>query len=225
MRISAIIVAAGSSRRMGFDKLGADLGGETVLVRSMQALAACAEVVELRVVTNPEKFTEVRAAAQRLGITSFIEAIPGGSERHLSVAAGLDRIGQDCELVAVHDAARPLVTVEAIRRCAETAASHGGASLAHRVVDTLKRADPSGEVSESVSRENLWAMETPQIFRTELLRRAYETVLSRGELVTDEVSALASIGEKVFLVENTSPNLKITVAGDLDLARKWGGFA
>lgn len=225
MRISAIIVAAGSSRRMGFDKLGADLGGETVLVRSMQAVASCAEVVELRVVTNSEKFAEVRAAAQRLGITSFLEAIPGGSERHLSVAAGLERIGPDCELVAVHDAARPLVTAEAIRRCAEAAASHGGASLAHRIVDTLKRADLSGEVNEAVSRDNLWAMETPQIFRTELLRRAYETVLSRGELVTDEVSALAAIGQKVMLVENTTPNLKITVAGDLDLARKWGGFA
>ena len=140
------------------------------------------------------------------------------------MAAGLDRIGPDCELVAVHDAARPLVTAEAIRRCAEAAASHAGASLAHRIVDTLKRADPSGEVRDAVERENLWAMETPQIFHTELLRQAYEAVLSRGELVTDEVSALAAIGQKVMLVENTTPNLKITVASDLELARKWGGF-
>lgn len=220
MRISAIIVAAGSSRRMGFDKLGADLGGETVLVRSMLAMASCPEVVELRVVTNSDRIEEVTKSARRLGIASFVEALPGGAERHLSVAAGLERVGLDCDLVAVHDAARPLVTAEAIQRCAEMAFSHGGASLAHRVVDTLKRADESGEVCEAVSRENLWAMETPQIFRTDLLREAYATVLSQGALVTDEVSALTAIGQRVLLVENTTPNLKITVAGDLALARK-----
>ena len=99
---------------MGFDKLAADLCGESVLTRSMLALAACGEVAEIRVVTSPEKFEPVGEAATRLAISKFVEVIPGGAERHLSVSAGLARIDDDRALVAVHDAARPLVSRAAI---------------------------------------------------------------------------------------------------------------
>jgi len=218
MRVSAILVAAGSSRRMGFDKLAADLAGETVLVRSLLAFESCPEITEIRVVTNPEKFDGVNEAAKRLGISRFVEVIAGGADRHLSVHAGLERVGGDCELVAVHDAARPLVSASAISRCAAVAAAHGAASLAHRVADTLKRGNAAAEVIGAVSRDDLWAMETPQIFSLALLREAYAGVLARGEVVTDEVSAVTSLGAAVKLVENTEPNLKITVPGDLALA-------
>jgi 2-C-methyl-D-erythritol 4-phosphate cytidylyltransferase len=218
MRVSTILVAAGSSRRMGFDKLAADLAGESVLVRSLLAFEACPEVAEIRVVTNPEKFDEVAEAARRLGLSKFVEVVEGGAERHLSVHAGLERVGADCDLVAVHDAARPLVTPAAISRCVSVAAAHGAATLAHRVTDTLKRGNTAGEVIEPVSREDLWAMETPQIFSAELLREAYAGVLARGEIVTDEVSAVTALGRAVKLVENTEPNLKITVPGDLAVA-------
>jgi 2-C-methyl-D-erythritol 4-phosphate cytidylyltransferase len=87
------------------------------------------------------------------------------------------------------------------------------------VVDTLKRGNESDEVCESISRENLWAMETPQIFQVELLRKAYDSVLAVGQIVTDEVSAIESIGHAVSLVENADPNTKITVPGDLVVAR------
>jgi len=218
MRVSAILVAAGSSRRMGFDKLAAALAGESVLVRSLLAFEACPEVGEIRVVTNPEKFDEVTEAARRLGLAKFVEVIAGGAERHLSVHAGLNRVGGDYELVAVHDAARPLVTPAAISRCVSVAASHGAATLAHRVADTLKRGNAAGEVVDAVSRDDLWAMETPQIFSTALLCEAYAGVLARGEVVTDEVSAVTALGRVVKLVENTEPNLKITVPGDLAVA-------
>lgn len=218
MKISAIIVAAGSSRRMGFDKLAADLAGESVLSRSILAFQACPEVVEIRVVTSAEKFDTVAADAERLGITKFVEAIEGGAERHLSVNAGLSQVGADADLVAVHDGARPLITPAAITRCAEVAMETGAASLAHRVADTLKRADAAGDVSGAVSREDLWAMETPQIFNVELLSRAYAELMQQGALVTDEVSAIEALGEKVRLVENREPNLKITVPGDLLVA-------
>lgn len=203
---------------MGFDKLEADLLGESVLLRSMQAFEACAEISEIRVVTVPEKIAPLGEAARRLSISKFVEALPGGAERHLSVDAGLWRIGDAVDLVAVHDAARPLVTSAAIRRCIEVAAEEGAASLAHRVADTLKRGDRDGRVSESVSRDQLWAMETPQTFRLPLLREAYAAILAKGELVTDEVSAVMALGHPVRLVENTEPNLKITVPGDIDVA-------
>ena len=218
MRVSAILVAAGSSRRMGFDKLDADLAGETVLVRSLRAFEACPDVMEIRVVTAHEKFPAVIGAADRLGLAKVVEVLPGGAERHLSVHAGLSRVDAGCDLVAVHDAARPLVTPSAISRCAEEAAACGAATLAHRVADTLKRANAAGEVTEAVSRDSLWAMETPQIFSRSLLLEAYAALLERGELATDEVSAVAALGHTVRLVENLEPNLKITVPGDLVVA-------
>ncbi len=218
MKVSAILVAAGNSRRMGFDKLGANLGGESVLVRSMLAFEACGDIAEILLVTNPDRSDEVARAMHRLGVSKFIGTVPGGSERHLSVHAGLERIGGACDLVAVHDAARPLVTPAAISRCAAVAAVCGAAALAHRIADTLKRGNADGEVSGPVSREDLWAMETPQIFASELLREAYATVLARGEVVTDEVSAVAALGHPVRLVENVEPNLKITVPADLSVA-------
>lgn len=218
MKISAVIVAAGSSRRMGFDKLEADLDGESVLTRSLLAFQACPEVGEIWVVTNPEKFGAIQKAVERLGITRFSGMLEGGAERHLSVSAGLDRVGEDFDLVAVHDGARPLVSPSAITRCATEADRVGAATLAHRVADTLKRGNDEPEVCGAVSRENLWAMETPQIFQRELLQKAYAKVLADGEVVTDEVSAMESIGVSVSLVENTEPNLKITVPGDLVIA-------
>lgn len=217
--VSAVIVAAGSSRRMGFDKLLADLNGETVLVRSLLAFQACPDVSEIRVVTNPEKNDGILEAVDRLHISKFVECVEGGAERHLSVSAGLDRVSEACKLVAVHDGARPLITPEAISQCAEVAQQTGAATLAHRIADTLKRGNDSNEVCDSVSRENLWAMETPQIFDVNLLQQAYSSVLETGELVTDEVSAIESIGRSVSLVENKEPNTKITVPGDLVVAR------
>ena len=218
MKISAIIVAAGSSRRMGFDKLEADLDGESVLTRSLLAFQACPEVGEIWVVTNPEKFDVIEAAVDRLGISRFAGTVEGGAERHLSVSVGLERVGEEFDLVAVHDGARPLVSAAAITRCATEASRVGAATLAHRVADTLKQGNDALEVCGAVSRENLWAMETPQIFQRELIQKAYDNVLAEGAVVTDEVSAMETIGVSVSLVENTEPNLKITVPGDLVIA-------
>lgn len=216
--VSAIVVAAGSSRRMGFDKLEADLAGRSVLAWSLAAFETCAAVSEIRVVAGAGKFGRVAAMVEEEGIGKFVECVEGGAERHLSVRNGLERVGESPGLVAVHDGARPLVTPGAIERCARVAREHGAAALAHRVADTLKRADAEGIVRGAVDREGLWAMETPQVFRTELLRAAYRRVLEAGEAVTDEVSAVQARGTEVRLVENREPNPKITVPGDLLVA-------
>lgn len=219
MRVSAILVAAGSSRRMGFDKLAADLLGQSVLMRSFLALEACPEISEILVVTSPDRIEEIRQEAERGGLKKLREVIPGGAERYQSVHVGLSRLGDETDLVAVHDAARPLVTSTAITRCITAAADTGAAALAHRIVDTLKRADSSGIVSQAVNRENLWAMETPQVFSLTLLKEAYVTLITRGRAATDEVSVVAELGHPVQLVENQAPNPKITLPGDLELAR------
>ena len=217
--ITAVIVAAGNSRRMGFDKLAAEIGGQSVLFRSILAFQECEAVDRIVVVTSASRMDwamSLRDSPYR--VSKLYGACSGDAERHLSVYCGLLSVPEETTMVAVHDGARPLVTPAAIARCVEAAKSSGAASLAHRVSDTLKRATQQGQVSESVSRENLWAMETPQVFDFALLRRAYEKVLDAGEIVTDEVSAVQSLGEAVTLVENDSPNPKITVPADIVLA-------
>lgn len=211
----AVIVAAGSSRRAGFDKLAALLDGVPVLRRSVDAfVAAGASAV---VVVCPEsRWVETGLSTARFAVP--VLRVDGGAERQDSVAAGLAALPTDTQLVAVHDGARPLVTPEGIRRCVAAAAESGAAACAHPVVDTLKRADESGcSLPEAVSRERLWGMETPQIFSLKLLQRAYQQVSAMGLTVTDEVSALESIGVSTRLVQ-VGANLKITLPGDLELA-------
>lgn len=215
---TAVIVAAGSSRRMGFDKLTADLSGIPVLSRSMRAFQACDAIDRIVLVTSEERFDWVREQAAAHSITKLYSIVAGAAERHLSVHCGLVSVPTGTSLVAVHDGARPLVTPLAISRCLGAARTHGAAALAHRVADTLKRANEENQVVESVSREDLWGMETPQCFDLAFLRKAYEHILESETLVTDEVSAVQEMGESVQLMENDSPNPKITFPGDIALA-------
>lgn len=211
----AVIVAAGSSRRAGFDKLAALLDGVPVLRRSVDAFveAGAAAVV---VVCPPSRWEETGLASAAFPIP--VLRVDGGAERQDSVAAGLAALPEGTRMVAVHDGARPLVTPTGIRACLAAAEDTGAAACAHPIVDTLKRADARGySLPEPVSREHLWGMETPQIFSLALLQRAYAHVAEQGLVVTDEVSAVESVGIPTRLVQ-VGANLKITLPGDLELA-------
>lgn len=211
----AVIVAAGSSRRAGFDKLTALLCGKPVLCRSIEAFAA-AGAAGIAVVCPPERRAQLDLREEALPCPLYWTA--GGAERQDSVEAGLAALPKECRWVAVHDGARPLVRPQDIVCCLEAARIHGAATCAHPVVDTLKRADANGmTLREAVSREGLWGMETPQIFDVALLRRAYEEVRRNKSAVTDEVSAVEAIGQRVALVRG-GVNLKITLPGDLETA-------
>lgn len=211
--ISAIVVAAGGSRRMGFDKLFADLDGKPVLAWSLEAFRSHPEISEVIAVTSPENRDRVEA----LGLAHRV--ILGGAFRHLSVQAGLEALPPGTDFVAVHDGARPLIAAATISSCLEGARQHRAAASARRITETVKRADETGRVLAGVDRDGLWAMETPQCFALDLLRRAYQGILDRNEIVTDEVSAVEALGEAIYLVENPFPNLKITFAPDLGVAR------
>lgn len=217
---SAVIVAAGSGTRMGFDKLLAPLAGEPVVVRTLRAFQACAGVDGIWIVCGAERGAVIREAAAGAGITKLQGMVPGGAERHFSVWNGLEALPEDCRVVAVHDGARPLIDPAQITRCIEKAAVTGAAVSARRVTETMKRADAAGRVTGDIEREGAWIMETPQVFRLSVLRAAYAEVLRRGALVTDEVSALNLTGGGVWLVENSTPNPKITLPGDLDTAER-----
>lgn len=215
---AAIIVAAGSSRRMGFDKLLAPLAGKPVLLRTLEAFEACADIGEIIVVSSGDAAQAVES--WRESLKKLTRVVAGGAERHLSVWNGLSALSPSPHIVAVHDGGRPLITSAQISKCIAGAREWKAVACARPVTETLKRADSSGCITESIERTGAWVMETPQVFDRALLVRAYEKVIHEGLLVTDEVSAVQALGVPVHVVENTSPNLKITFPADLALAEK-----
>jgi 2-C-methyl-D-erythritol 4-phosphate cytidylyltransferase len=213
---AALIVAAGSASRMGFDKLLAPLGSKPVLLHTLEAFQSCPEIDAIWVVCSDSR----REAVATLGspLAKFQGTVPGGPERHLSVWHGLSALPDITSLVAIHDGARPLIQPAQISRCIAAAAAAGASASAHRVTDTLQRATSDGIATGPVDRTHLWAMETPQVFQLPLIRRAYQEILRDSLSVTDEVSAATHAGIPVQLVENPAPNLKITLPGDLATA-------
>jgi 2-C-methyl-D-erythritol 4-phosphate cytidylyltransferase len=215
----AVIVAAGSSRRMGFDKLTADLGGQPVLARTLGVFNACPAVDSIVLVCSASAQQELEQIARAAAPQKLRAVVTGGAHRHLSVAEGLGCVADDAAMIAVHDAARPLVTCGMIERCLEAARNSGAAACARPVTDTLKRVNDERFIIESVDRAKLWSVETPQIFRADLLRHAYEEIIATGGYVTDETSAVQAAGAPVALVETPEWNGKITFPADLELAR------
>ncbi len=216
--LTAIIVAGGSSQRMGFDKTFALLGGLPVVAHSIAAFAEAECVGAIVVVARADAIARLQALTSARSFRKEVAVVSGGAQRQDSVEQGLAKLPPETTFVAVHDAARPLITPEELTRVFETAREHGAAVLAAPVTDTLKRADSNGFVSASLEREGVYAMQTPQIFARQLLLEAYARVSADKLTITDEVSALQHLGHRVAVVANDKPNLKITFPADLALA-------
>ena len=216
--LTAIIVAGGSSRRMGFDKTFATLGDKPVLAHSIVAFQAADCVAAILIVGREDRLAEIRGLVAAHDLSKVRNVAAGGVHRQDSVDAGLRQLPAGCEFVAVHDAARPLTTSAQIERVYAAAREHGAASLAQPIADTLKRADAEQFVCSSVDRDGLYSMQTPQVFSRELLLHAYEAVAAKGLAITDEVSAVEHLGKKIMLVPNDELNFKITFPRDLALA-------
>jgi 2-C-methyl-D-erythritol 4-phosphate cytidylyltransferase len=216
--LAAIIVAAGDSRRMGFDKLFAAVAGEPVIAHTIRAFERANAVSGIIVVAREDRHDEIKTIVRDENFKKIKSIIPGGKRRQDSVRAGLDHLGSVIRYVAVHDAARPLVTPEQIERVFAQSQIHGAAALAEPINDTLKRADTDLVVTEAVDRHQLYAMQTPQIFERQLIEEAYGTVYAKDIPVTDEVSAVERLGGKIALVLNDDFNFKITYPRDLPLA-------
>lgn len=214
--LSAIIVAAGRSRRAGFDKIAARIAGKPVVVHAIDAFQGAPSVTEIIIVTRPDRLHELKSLLQ--GQDKVKEIIAGGEHRQDSVKAGLAALSREARYVAVHDAARPLVTQEQIESVFLAARDHGAAALAEPITDTLKRVDAELRVVESIDRRQLYGMQTPQIFARDLLEEAYRDVFAKGLQITDEVSAIEHLGKTVRLVANAEPNFKITFERDLPVA-------
>ncbi len=215
--LTAIIVAAGSSERMGFDKLFALVSGKPIIAHTIAAFERTSCVEEIILVGRADGLGELQKIIGQP--TKVKQIVAGGAERSDSVRAGLDHLNLKSDFVAVHDAARPMITPEKITRVFDVCRTTGGAAaLAEPINDTLKRADLDLAVKESVDRNGVYAMQTPQVFARKLLEEAYRLVAKKNVSVTDEVSAVELLGCKVVLVPNHDFNFKITYPRDLPLA-------
>ena len=207
-------MAAGSSRRMGgIDKVFAPLGGKPILARVIDTFQKCKLVDQIVVVVNAKNIEKCRKLVAEERWSKVSDICAGGRRRQDSVAAGLKLL--NCQWVVIHDGARPLVTKDLIERGLEAAKETGAAIAAVPVTDTIKIADGNRIVHQTPPRQNLWAVQTPQVFRFDIIARAYEQ--TKGE-VTDDASLVEKLGYKVKLYMGSYDNIKITNPDDLALA-------
>jgi 2-C-methyl-D-erythritol 4-phosphate cytidylyltransferase len=216
--LTAIIVAAGDSRRMGFDKLFAVIAGKPVIAHTIRAFEHANSVDGIVIVAREDRHDEIKTIVRDENFKRIRSIISGGKRRQDSVRAGLDHLESVARYVAVHDAARPLITPKQIECVFAQCQIHGAVALVEPINDTLKRADAALLVTESVDRQELYAMQTPQMFERALIDEAYRAVCAENILVTDEVSAVERLGRKIALVLNDDFNFKITYPRDLPLA-------
>jgi len=214
-KAGAVIAAAGESRRMGgIDKVLALLGGKPALSYVLDAFEECESISQIVVVVSKDNLAKCRELIAEKKHSKPIEVCVGGKRRQDSVAAGLAEL-DECDRVVIHDGARPLVTKELIERGLEAAKETGAAAAAVPVTDTIKVAGDDRIVRQTPPRQNLWAVQTPQVFRFDIISKAYQK--AAGD-VTDDASLVERLGHKVKLYMGSYDNIKITNPDDLILA-------
>jgi 2-C-methyl-D-erythritol 4-phosphate cytidylyltransferase/2-C-methyl-D-erythritol 2,4-cyclodiphosphate synthase len=214
--VTAVVPAAGRGTRFGADRNKAlvSLLGRPILRVTLDALAVCDEISDLVIAVHPDDKHEVERICEGLAKPWLLA--DGGKTRQESVRNALALV--ESPIVAVHDAARPLVTPDIVSRCIASAREHGSGIAAVPVADTLQRADTEGVVLDSVPREDLWAMQTPQCAQTTLLRNAFDLAERNGWTFTDEGSLLRNAGHTPRLARGAAYNMKVTTQEDLTLA-------
>ena len=215
-RCGAVIVAAGSASRMGgIDKVMAELKGEPMIVHTVRAFQECDAVKEIVIVTRPDLIIPITDLCH--GFAKVTAVVAGGKDRSESVRNGMSALSEQCELAAIQDGARPLVTWQLIDRVIRAAHSYHAAVPVIPVKDTVKVCNP-GLVVSTPDRATLRAVQTPQVFDIDLLRCALKKAFEDGAAITDDCSAVELLGMSVKTVEGDERNLKVTTPIDLKFA-------
>ncbi|MGD8319372.1 MAG: 2-C-methyl-D-erythritol 4-phosphate cytidylyltransferase [Gemmatimonadota bacterium] len=217
VRVGVAVPAAGSGRRLGgVRKPFLELAGEPILVHALRPFLADARVVRVVVALGADDAAD--PPPWLTGLDARIGVVAGGPTRAHSVRNALDALPADLQVIAVHDAARPLVAAEVVSRCIDLAAVGKGAVAGCPAVDTMKEVDAGGYVVSTPDRAALWHAHTPQVFPAEALRRAYAAPPEALARATDDAVLAASVGVRVRMVDGGPTNLKVTRHGDLALA-------
>jgi len=215
--IAAIIVAGGKGTRMGadVDKLFLELHGAPILAHTWRRFDTAPDIHEIILVVRQGFQESVQALARQSHFTKNFRIVIGGKERQDSVWNGLQALPSETELVAIQDAARPCTTHTLIAATIAAARQTGAAVAAQAVTDTIKESTDGNLIERTVDRSRLWAVQTPQTFRVEVIRQALAEVRKRGLLVTDDTAACELLGHPVQLVPTAQPNPKVTRPEDL----------
>jgi 2-C-methyl-D-erythritol 4-phosphate cytidylyltransferase len=212
---AAIIVAAGKGTRMGnADKLLTEIAGRPVVAHTWSRFDRCKAVDEIVLVIRPEQEKVFRKMGGDIAAQKPFKFVAGGKERQDSVWHGLEALSSKVDFVAIQDGARPCATDKLITATFAAAKEVGAAVAAQRVTDTIKESTDGKLITRHLDRSQLWAVQTPQTFRVEVIRRALAAVRKKGTIVTDDTAACDLIGQPVKLVESTEPNPKLTYAED-----------
>ena len=210
--ISAVILAAGSSSRMGRDKITADLKGKTVLLYSIESFLD-SNADEIVLVVSKANYDRVQEIAKSLDSPKPIKVILGGNTRAESAINALNAVDEKSDVISVHDGARPLVTAGLCNRVFESAIENGGAIAAVWVKDTVKRVE-NGFITATPERKYLMLAQTPQAFTVDLYKKAMDNVIVNDIEITDDASAAELVGCKVAVVESDYRNIKLTSPED-----------
>ncbi len=218
MFITAIVLAAGRGLRFKskVSKPLVKINSRPAIIYSLQALGRHPGISDIIVVVNSKNSSDIAAVIKRYRINKVSRIVTGGRRRQDSVQAGLDAVNDSTALVLIHDAARPFINTRMISALIKEAARFGAAIPAIPVRSTVKRVSPRMFVEETVSRKSLWEVQTPQVFRKELLLKAYRRFMRLD--VTDDAMLAERLGARIRVVEGSYNNIKITTLGDLVLA-------
>lgn len=213
-RVGAVIVGAGISQRMEVDKVFSPLAGKPLLAWSVDVCQRCELIGQMVIVLNELNLDVGWDLAGKRGWSKIVTICSGGKRRQDSVRQGIKHLGA-CDWVVVHDSARPLLNADLIRDGLEAARNTGAATAAVPVKDTIKLGDNDWMVRETLDRQRLWAVQTPQVFRFDIITDAHEQIVDE---VTDDASLVERLGCKVRLYMGSYDNIKVTTPEDLVLA-------
>lgn len=217
-KCAAVIVAAGKATRMeGTDKIMTELCGEPLIVHTLRAFQQNDDIQEIILVTRDELLEPLSELCVAKKLSKVKKLCKGGDSRAASVQAGLDHVSKDCDFVAIHDGARPLVMQRVIHDAVRKAAKFNAAAPAIPVKDTIKVVH-GGVVESTPDRSALYAVQTPQVFKLPLYRAALDKAISEKSELTDDCSAAEQYGLNVVIVPGSDENLKVTTPTDLILA-------
>jgi len=216
-RTTAIIVAAGKGTRMGpnVDKVFLEIAGKPVVAHTWQRFAEAKCIDEIILVVRDGMQSAFQEIAEKFSLKKPFRLVVGGKERQDSVWNGLEAVSPKTEIVAIQDAARPCTSEALIEATIAAARETGAAVAAQPITDTIKESADGKLIERTLDRSKLWAVQTPQTFRLEVIRRALSEVRRKGLLVTDDTAACDLIGQPVRLVVTTQPNPKVTRPEDL----------
>lgn len=217
--VTAVIVAAGRGTRMGpnIDKLFLELAGRPVILHTWLRFDSCPTIDQIVLVIRPDLRTEFEKLARLQKLTKLYSFADGGAERQDSVWSGLMAAPADAKIVAIQDGARPCTSHELIIATITAARETGAAVAASQVTDTIKESTNGSLITGHLDRSRLWAVQTPQTFRREIIVRALSAARESGRVFTDDTAACEAIGQPVRLVSVNAPNPKVTLPADLPL--------